>query len=65
MVLLLDFRIDEIAVKRELTDQRINLSERQRWPALQITADEAVLIDAQFKCRGAGILGRRDSELFG
>ena len=65
MVLLLDFRIDEIAVKRELTDQRIDLPEGQRWPALQITANEAILIDAQFKCCGAGILGRRNTELFG
>ena len=63
MVLLLDFDVDEIAVLRQFTDQRIDLTQRQLWPAFEITADEAVFIDVQFECRGAGILDGHDAEL--
>ena len=48
MVLPLGFDIDEIAVLSQFADQRIDLTERQLWAALQITADEAIFINAQF-----------------
>jgi hypothetical protein len=35
------------------------------WPAFQKTANETVLINAQFKGCGTGILGSSDTELFG
>src|SRR2546422_2230131 len=63
MVLLLDFGVDEVAVLRQFTDQRIDLTERQLRPALEITADEAVFVDAEFQCGGTGILNGSDAEL--
>src|SRR5215471_10266793 len=65
MVLLLGFVIDEIAVKRELTDQRIDLTERQRWPAFQITAKKTVLVNTEFECGSTSILNRSHAELLG
>jgi hypothetical protein len=44
MVLLLDFDIDQIAILDQLTDQRVDLTERELWAAFQIAADEAVFI---------------------
>jgi len=43
MVLLLDFEVDEVAVLNEFTDQRVDLTKRKLWAALQITANEAVI----------------------
>ena len=63
MVLLLDFDVDEIAVLVQFTDERIDLSERQLWPALQITANEAVFVNAKFERSGASILDGVESEL--
>jgi hypothetical protein len=65
MVLLLGFVINEIAVKRELTDKRIDLTERQRWPALQITTDKTVFINTEFECGSASILNGSHAELLG
>ena len=47
--MLLHFDVDEIAVLRQFTDERIHLSERQLWPALQIPTDETVFIDMEFE----------------
>src|SRR5215475_4178848 len=65
MVLLLGFAIDEIAVKRELTDKRIDLTERQWWPVLQITADKTVFVNTEFECGSASIVNGSHAELFG
>jgi hypothetical protein len=46
IVLLLDFGIDEIAVLDQFADQRIDLPQAELWPSFQITADEAVFVDA-------------------
>src|SRR5437773_782552 len=62
MVLLLDFGVDEIAVQRELTDERIDLAECHRWSALQITTHKAVFVDVQFERGSAGIFGSRGAE---
>src|SRR5262249_423400 len=64
MVLLLDFRVDEVAVLGQFTDQRIHLTQCQLWPAFQKTTNETVLINAQFERGGTGILGSSDTELF-
>ena len=63
MVLLLDFDIDEVTVLNEFTDERVDLTKRQLWVALQITANEAVFINAQFECGRAGVLDGSDAEL--
>jgi hypothetical protein len=34
--------IDEIAVARELTNERVHLTQRHRRPAFEVTAEEAV-----------------------
>src|SRR5687768_16466555 len=63
MVVFLGVEVDEIAVQRELTDERVDLTERQRWPTFQITADKTVFVDAEFESGRAGILDSRYTEL--
>ena len=41
------------------------MTQRQLWPALHITTDEAVFVDAQFEGGRAGILDGRHTELLG
>src|ERR1041385_1136557 len=65
MVLLLDFRVDEIAVLGQFTDQRIDLTQAQLRSAFQKTTDETVLINAQFQGRSASILDSSDAKPFG
>jgi hypothetical protein len=65
MVLLLGFVIDEISVKRELTDKMIDLTERQRWRALQLTADKTVFVHTEFEYGSASILNGSHAELLG
>src|SRR5437867_4964176 len=63
MVLLLDFHVDQIAVLDQFTDQRIDLTQGQLWAALQKAPNEAVFVDAQLECSGAGIFNSVDAEL--
>jgi hypothetical protein len=62
--------LDEVAVQRELTDQGVDLAQAQRHlrPPLQIAAHKAVLTDADFQGRGAGIVvgqGRKTGKVRG
>ena len=41
------------------------MAERQLWPTLQVTTNEAVLVDAQFKGGSTGIFDGRHAEVFG
>ena len=55
--MLLGSFFDEVAVKTELADQRIDLPESQRWfrCALQIAAHKAIVESLHFQSCGAGI----------
>src|SRR5262249_32214055 len=59
MVLLLDFRVDEVAVLGQFTDQRIHLTQCQLWPAFQKTTNETVPINAKSERGGTGLLDSR------
>src|SRR6202051_4269793 len=58
MLALLGFVFDEVAVQRELTDQRIDLAQAQRHlrVALQVAAHKTVIADAHFQGGGTGPL---------
>jgi hypothetical protein len=68
MVILLTSSVfDEIAVQRELADQRINLTQTQRQlrVVFQVAAHEVVFARARFQSYGAGIIGGNNAVLFG
>src|SRR5271155_1633761 len=54
---LLSAFFDKVAVKIELTDERVDLPKADRWlrSALQINAHEAVVIGLHFQSGGASI----------
>ena len=59
--------LNEIAVERELADQRIDLAQLQRQlrTVLQVAAHEVVFGRACFQGHGAGVLRGRDAILLG
>ena len=50
--------MDQVAILSQFADEWIDLSQSERslWTALQIAAHEAILGDAQFQRRRAGIV---------
>src|ERR1700694_1006992 len=67
MLTLLGFVFDEVAVQRELADQRIDLAQAQQhlWVPLQIAAHKSVIADARFQGDGAGLLDTGGAVLLG
>jgi hypothetical protein len=59
--------LNEIAIQRELADERIDLAQMQGQlrTALQVAAYEVVFGRACFQGHGAGVLGRGDAILLG
>ena len=50
--------LDEVAIQRELADERIDLPKRQRRPALQIAAHKAVARGTDFERRLGSLFDR-------
>src|SRR6266849_4897249 len=64
---LLSAGLNEIAVQRELADERIDLAQVQRQlrTAFQVAAHEVIFRRAGFQGHGAGVLRGRDAVLLG
>jgi len=65
--MLLGSFFDEVAVKTELADQRVDLPETQRWfrCALQIAAHKTIVESLHFQSCGAGIFNARNTSQLG
>ena len=65
MFLLLNLEVDEIAILGQFANEGVDLAESQWRPPFQIAADETVIMDVEFECRGGGILDGGDTVFFG
>src|SRR2546423_4570451 len=65
MVLLLKCDVNRVAVVRQLTDERVDLTQCELWAVFKKAADKAVFIDAQLQGCSAGILNGSNAEFLG
>jgi hypothetical protein len=64
-VLSLGFAFDEIAIERELADQRIDLAQTQRQLRVmfQVAAHDVIMARSRFQPQGASLIGGGDTVL--